>query len=71
MLRNDYAKIPDDQAEFGRKDTVNEKGFYILPSELFQNVQRNASNNKDLNVDLQRIFKILKVVGKGLIVKAM
>ena len=42
----DYANVPDDQAEFGRKDTVNEKGFYILPSELFQNVQKNASNNK-------------------------
>ena len=25
-----YAELSDDQAEFGRKDTVNDKGFYIL-----------------------------------------
>ncbi len=61
----DYANVPDDQAEFGRKDTVNEKGFYILPSELFQNVQKNASNNKDLNVDLHRIFKDIESSAKG------
>ena len=34
----DYAKLSDDQAEFGRKETVLEKGFFILPSELFVNV---------------------------------
>src|SRR5947209_16434297 len=28
----DYAKLGDKDAEFGRKDTVDEKGFYILPS---------------------------------------
>src|SRR5256885_8104222 len=26
----DYTKLSDDQAEFGRKETVAEKGFYIL-----------------------------------------
>jgi type I restriction enzyme M protein len=30
----DYAKLSDADAEFGRADTVEEKGFYILPSEL-------------------------------------
>ena len=34
----DYAKLSDKEAEFGRADTVKEKGFYILPSELFVNV---------------------------------
>src|SRR4051795_3131823 len=38
----DYTKLSDKDAEFGRKDTVNEKGFYILPSELFANVRKNA-----------------------------
>ena len=32
----DYARLSDDDAEFGRAETVNEKGFYILPSELFR-----------------------------------
>lgn len=27
----DYAKLSDEEAEFGRADTVKEKGFYILP----------------------------------------
>ena len=29
----DYATLSDEQAEYGRSDTVKEKGFYILPSE--------------------------------------
>lgn len=61
----DYAKISDEDAEFGREDTVNEKGFYIVPSELFQNVQRNAENNANLNVDLHRIFKDIESSANG------
>lgn len=61
----DYAKISDEDAEFGREDTVREKGFYILPSELFQNVQKNAENNKDLNVKLHAIFKDIEASAKG------
>ena len=53
----DYARLPDAQAEFGRKDTVEEKGFYILPSDLFQNVRRNAANDPNLNETLERVFK--------------
>src|SRR3954470_5859647 len=33
----DSTKLSDKDAEFGRRDTVSEKGFYILPSELFAN----------------------------------
>src|SRR5437763_14094369 len=36
----DYAKLSDKQAEIGRRETVAEKGFYILPSELFANVRK-------------------------------
>ena len=48
----DYARIADSQAEFGRKETVSEKGFYILPSELFQNVRKNAARDVNLNETL-------------------
>src|SRR3989338_7776626 len=41
----DYAKLSDKEAEFGRVDTVKEKGFYILPSELFNNVTKKARND--------------------------
>ncbi len=53
----DYAQLPDAQAEFGRKETVSEKGFYVLPSELFQNVRRRAAKDENLNETLERVFK--------------
>ena len=52
----DYAKLSDTQAEFGRTETVNEKGFYILPSELFFNVRTKAAQDANLNETLERIF---------------
>src|SRR4029077_3473365 len=42
----DYAAISDKDAEFGRADTVKEKGFYILPSELFVNVRKKAKTDE-------------------------
>lgn len=53
----DYASLADAEAEFGRKETVAEKGFYVLPSELFQNVRRRAANDSNLNETLERVFK--------------
>src|SRR4051812_17429287 len=38
----DYTALSDSDAEFGRRETVAEKGFYILPSELFANVRERA-----------------------------
>ena len=55
--RFDYAALPDHRAEFGRADTVAEKGFYILPSQLFANVREQAPANPDLNETLQAVFK--------------
>jgi type I restriction enzyme M protein len=52
----DYAKLPDANAEFGRKETVAEKGFYILPSELFANVRARAAADENLNETLERVF---------------
>ena len=61
----DYSKITDEQAEFGRKDTLEEKGFYILPSELFVNVRKNAKNDSDLNITLNTIFNNIENSAKG------
>ena len=38
----DYAKLPDADALEARDDLVQEKGFFILPSELFCNVRAKA-----------------------------
>lgn len=53
----DYARLADADAEFGREATVAEKGFYILPSDLFQNVRRHATSDPNLNETLERVFK--------------
>ncbi|MDO5746883.1 MAG: type I restriction-modification system subunit M N-terminal domain-containing protein, partial [Actinomycetaceae bacterium] len=45
----DYATLSDEQAEYGRKSTVEEKGFYILPSQLFANVRQKAPHDENLN----------------------
>jgi type I restriction enzyme M protein len=52
----DYARLSDVDAEFGRAETVKEKGFYILPSELFANVRARARHDANLNETLSRIF---------------
>ena len=61
----DYSKLSDQEAEFGRKETLEEKGFYILPSELFCNIRANAKNDKDLNITLSTIFDNIENSAKG------
>jgi type I restriction enzyme M protein len=53
----DYAQLSDADAEFGRRETVAEKGFYILPTELFTNVRKRAPKDENLNETLERVFK--------------
>ena len=36
--------------------TVEEKGYYILPSELFANVRARAPHDPNLNETLARVF---------------
>jgi type I restriction enzyme M protein len=55
-----YAALADSDAEFGRKDTVEEKGFYILPSQLFENVCKRAANDENLNETLDAVFKAIE-----------
>ncbi len=61
----DYATISDKEAEFGRADTVKEKGFYILPSGLFVNVRKNARNDANLNETLANVFTNIENSAKG------
>jgi len=61
----DYSKISDNDAEFGRAETVKEKGFYVLPSELFVNVCYKAKNDVNLNETLSNVFKNIENSAKG------
>ena len=45
----DYAKIPDSDAEQAREDLVKTRGFFMLPSELFENVHAQAKDDENLN----------------------
>ena len=61
----DYAKLSDSEAEEARESLVQEKGFFILPSELFCNVTKKASNDENLNETLERVFKNIEDSAKG------
>lgn len=61
----DYAKLSDDEAELARQDLVSVKGFFILPSELFENVKKKASSDENLNETLERIFKNIESSAQG------
>lgn len=60
-----YADLSDKDAELGREETVREKGFFILPSELFANVRKNAKNDPNLNETISRIFKNIESSARG------
>lgn len=55
----------DEQAEFGREVTVQERGFYILPSQLFSNVRKRAAADPNLNETLNNIFHAIENSAKG------
>ena len=61
----DYAQLSDDEAEGARADLVQEKGFFILPSELFINVRANAKDDENLNETLERVFVNIENSAKG------
>lgn len=61
----DYATLTNKEAEYGREQTVKEKGFYILPSELFVNVCKKAKNDANLNETLARVFRHIEASAKG------
>lgn len=61
----DYATLSDEIAESERKNLVKEKGFFILPSELFCNVCKKAKDDENLNETLEKIFNNIENSAKG------
>lgn len=59
----DYANLSDEDAEVGRDGVVEEKGFFIPPSHLFENVYQDAKQKvsqkkvPNLNETLEQVFK--------------
>lgn len=61
----DYAVLTDSDAEQAREDLVKTKGFFILPSQLFQNVCQNAAEDENLNETLEKAFKGIEDSANG------
>lgn len=61
----DYAKLSDEEAEEARADLVQTRGFFILPSELFQNVRKTASADENLNETLEKVFRSIESSAQG------
>ncbi len=61
----DYANLKDKDAKGAKAEIVREKGFFILPSQLFENVRKNAANDSDLNVTIEKVFKSIETSAKG------
>lgn len=61
----DYAGFSDEEAAAAKDDLVHEKGFFILPSQLFCNVRKRAKNDPNLNVTLDNTFKAIEASAIG------
>ena len=57
--------MSDAEAEQAREGLVQEKGFFILPSELFCNVRAKAANDENLNETLETVFRHIEESAKG------
>ncbi len=61
-----YAKLPDSviTPEI-KEDAIKTKGYFIYPSQLFENVAKNANSNESLNTDLAAIFSAIEASAFG------
>ena len=60
-----YAEMKDEEAQGGKKDAVQTKGFFMLPSQLFQNVVKGADKDENLNEHLTSIFRAIEASAQG------
>ncbi len=60
-----YAEISDEMAERIRRKMVEEKGYFILPSQLFENVVKTAESDENLNEHLTAIFRSIEASAQG------
>lgn len=61
----DYAKMSDEDAAGAREGLIEEKGFFILPSELFCNVLARAKQDENLNETMEKVFRHIEESAMG------
>ena len=60
-----YGDLADGKAQAAKTQIVQRLGFFISPSHLFRNVQKNAAADKNLNVTLDAVFREIEDSSKG------
>lgn len=61
-----YAQLGDDViTKEIEDDAIKTKGYFIYPSQLFNNIQGTASTNEQLNRDLSNIFTAIESSANG------
>lgn len=61
-----YSELPDSViTEEIKDDAIKTKGYFISPSQLFSNIEKNANNNENLNTDLAAIFSAIESSANG------
>ena len=60
-----YRNISDEEALLGKSQILEEKGFFILPSELFCNIKKGADKNENLNVVISNVFNNIEASARG------
>ena len=61
----DYRFLSHADAEGARDGIIQEKGFFIAPGDLFDNVRERAPRDENLNETLSRIFKSIEASATG------
>ena len=66
----DFAQMSDEDAEEAREGLVEEKGFFILPSELFANIKKKSNTDMEwakahLNEKLEAVFRHIEESSQG------
>lgn len=62
-----YADYPDDSPDLRemKDEIIKEKGYFIYPSQLFENIVKNCDSNPNLNTDLKEIFTAIENSANG------
>lgn len=61
-----YAELSDDIiTEEIKDDAVKTKGYFIYPSQLFDNIVKDANTNENLNTDLAAVFSAIESSANG------
>ena len=62
-----YAEMADNDENIAaaKDDAIKTKGYFIYPSQLFENIAAGANKNENLNTDLASIFSAIESSANG------